>query len=146
MKRFLAAASILVATVAQATPNWVMLTESEEGNRFLIDVSRYQASTDGGTLFLGSLFRIAHSDGKFSDSFAFVIAAETCASASGLIQQRTFNEKTSRWETIRQYHWDDKGERFYDYAGAALCYMYKKDKESAPIKNNSKGRFDSGSV
>ena len=133
-KMFLAATLLAVSSSAIAE-NWINLTESESGNRFLVDTDAFTLGNDGGVQFIGSTFRVAKGDGSgLTEPVAMVIAVETCGKNGGLLQERKFIN--GEWTTVKTWHWSGDGNRFYDFGGAALCYMLKLRTEKSKQQND----------
>lgn len=110
---------LLVSTTVFAEPNWVVVTDSDNGTRMFVDSESFAPSTgDGGAMFIAAQFKF-FSNGEFGRTMAYVTEMNSCEKQSGILYQREFIN--SKWVTASKRWWDKNGNKMYDRAGTALC-------------------------
>lgn len=116
--------------------NWIML--SDAGNtRLLIDTDSFRQTKDVDNIpIISALFKIV-TDGKIGPPYGMITSTSSCKNNNGQLALRAY--LNNNWETTNTYWWSGDGNRLYDYAGAALCVLYKgptkSERSPAQMKN-----------
>ena len=136
-----AAAALLSTQNSLAGENWVMVKESDDGVRLLVESEGFTQTVDNGIALIAAKFRTIEADNKNNIPVAFVTRVESCNNLNGELFARSWSETNKRWETITTYWWSGDGRKLYDAAGVTLCRILAvriKEAESKKINTKKK--------
>ena len=141
MKKFIIAGCIALALTAVAhAETWIMVKESTEGVRLLVDVDSFGAKQwpDGGDAtrpvwWVAAKFMYYGPDGA-GDPFIYTTRADSCKPGNGELVFQTWDGKN--FANKARYWWSTDGQKMYDAGGVALCVMTKSALE-APTEQKS---------
>lgn len=137
LKTILASILLTTALAAQAE-NWVMVSESDQNVRLLVDSDGFtSAKGDDGTPVIAAPFTFFSADGQRTPTFAYVTTVTSCRTRNGILLYRTL--ENNAWVTKQTYFWSVNGKKMYDVAGNALCDILDvRMKEAIPTAKKSK--------
>ena len=142
MKKYIIAGCIALALSAVAhAENWIMVMESDNNVRLLVDVDSFGAknwpSSSDATKqipWLFAKFMFYTSDGT-GDPFLYTTKAESCNNGNGELVLQGWDGKN--FATKNRYWWSKDGHKMYDSGGLALCALLKSNASTEPTKQKS---------
>lgn len=119
-------AGILMAAAlssAIAAPSWTMITESDDGDRLVVDVSSFTIDKDEkdkrSPYYIMATFKMESVyNGK---PFTMVIEADSCDNKGGDLWVRI--KENNKWKTVSKFFWTSEAGKMYDGGGDVLCIM-----------------------
>lgn len=136
----LLASLVLASSISAGATNLVMVMESDQGIRLVVDSDSFVAvPADDKTPLIAARFSYVK-DGEFTTPFAYVTEVASCKTRNGPLYYRV--QEGNTWITKQKYFWSANGNKMYDAAGNALCDILEvRIQESSPSKHKSKSEI-----
>lgn len=143
MKKSIIAACAALALCAVAhAENWIMVMESKEGARLLVDVDSFGAkqwpdadASKPAVLWIASRFMFYGPDGA-GQPFIYTTKFDSCKTGNGELVFQEWDGKN--FASKSRYWWSNDGQKMYDAGGITLCAIAKE--VAAPVKQKSSAK------
>ena len=136
IKPLIVSCLLTLGSLANAT-NIVMVSETNDGTRLVVDSDSFIIQKDNNISFIGAQFAYV-TEGEFSTPFAFVTEVNACRNRNGLIHYRVL--ENNAWVTRNKYFWSSAGTKMFDRAGESLCDILDVRVREYKEKEKAKGQ------
>ena len=144
-KTIIAVVAALALTAIAHAENWIMVMESKDGPRLLVDVDSFGGKqwpdlTDASksNVWLFAKFMYYNNESGAGEPFVFTTKFDTCKTGNGELVYQAWDGKN--FANKGRYWWSADGQKMYDAGGLALCALAKGAVAPDKQKQGTKGK------